>query len=127
MMQRPILSGRLGKWVYSLVEYDLSYELLTVVIGQVVIDFIVDHNVKIDGDCLVAVCPWKLFFDGSVCAKGCGIGCLMVSPSGVLHELAARLEFVYTNNQAEYEALVAGMEWLVDMKGDMLRFMVILS
>jgi hypothetical protein len=127
MMQRPILSGRLGKWVYSLVEYDLSYELLTAVIGQVVVDFIVDHNVKIDGDCLVAVCPWKLFFDGSVCAKGCGIGCLMVSPNGVLHELAARLEFVCTNNQAEYEALVARMEWLVDMKGDMLRFMVILS
>jgi ribonuclease HI len=60
--------------------------------------------------------PRKLFFDGSVCAKGCGISCVMVSPSGVIHELAARLEFACINHQAEYEALVAGLEWLVDMK-----------
>jgi hypothetical protein len=28
MMQKPILSGRLGKWAYSLVEYDVKYEPL---------------------------------------------------------------------------------------------------
>ena len=26
MLQRPILSGRIGKWAYALIEYDLSYE-----------------------------------------------------------------------------------------------------
>ena len=26
MLQRPILSGRMGKWAYSLVEYDLKFE-----------------------------------------------------------------------------------------------------
>jgi hypothetical protein len=26
MSQKLILSGRLGKWVYALVEYDLKYE-----------------------------------------------------------------------------------------------------
>jgi hypothetical protein len=25
---KPILSGRMGKWAYALVEYDLAYELL---------------------------------------------------------------------------------------------------
>jgi ribonuclease HI len=49
-------------------------------------------------------------------ALGCGISCVMVSSSGIAHELLARLELVCTNNQAEYEALVAGLEWLVDMK-----------
>jgi hypothetical protein len=28
MLHKPILRGRLGKWAYSFVEYDLSYEPL---------------------------------------------------------------------------------------------------
>jgi hypothetical protein len=68
MMHKPILSGRLGKWAYSLIEYELSYEPLRVVKGQVVADFIVDYEIKDDDICMVATTPWKLFFDGSVCA-----------------------------------------------------------
>jgi hypothetical protein len=33
MIQKPILSGRMGKWAYSLVEYELSYEPLQAVKG----------------------------------------------------------------------------------------------
>jgi hypothetical protein len=28
MSQNPIMSGRIGKWAYALVEYDLAYESL---------------------------------------------------------------------------------------------------
>jgi hypothetical protein len=28
MLLKPILSGRIGKWAYALVEYDLAYKLL---------------------------------------------------------------------------------------------------
>ena len=28
MLQKPILSGKIGKWAYALVEYDLAYESL---------------------------------------------------------------------------------------------------
>jgi ribonuclease HI len=56
------------------------------------------------------------FFDGSVCTKDCGIGCVMLSSSGVTYELSMQLEFSCTNNQMEYEALVVGLEWLIDMK-----------
>jgi ribonuclease HI len=47
---------------------------------------------------------------------GLYIGCVMVSPNEMTHELLVRLEFACTNNQAEYEALVARMEWLVNLK-----------
>jgi ribonuclease HI len=82
-----------------------------------VADFIIDHNVKaeVDDECLVADNVWKLYFDRLVCAKGCGIDCWMVSPNGVTHEPSIRLEFSCTNNQVEYEALVSGLEWLMDM------------
>jgi hypothetical protein len=32
-----------GKWAYSLVEYDLIHEPLCAMKGQVVADFIIDH------------------------------------------------------------------------------------
>jgi hypothetical protein len=45
MLQNPIMSGRIGKWAYALIEYDLAYEPLKVVKGQVVADFIVEHRI----------------------------------------------------------------------------------
>jgi hypothetical protein len=94
MLQKPILSGRLGKWAYALVEYDLEYEPLEAIKGQVVADFIVNHNIELCSDiCVIEKGIWKMFFDGSVCSQGQGVRCLIVSPHGVEHEVSIRLEF----------------------------------
>jgi hypothetical protein len=45
ILQQPILSGRIGKWVYALIEYDLTYEPLKSIKGQVVADFIDGHSI----------------------------------------------------------------------------------
>jgi len=45
MLQKPILSGRIGKWAYGLVEYNLACEPLESMRGQIVADFIVEHRV----------------------------------------------------------------------------------
>jgi hypothetical protein len=50
MLYGAILSGRLGKWVYGLVEYNLVYESLKSIKGQIVADFIVEHRVDIEHD-----------------------------------------------------------------------------
>jgi ribonuclease HI len=41
---------------------------------------------------------------------------VLVTPGGEVRVLAIRLEFKCTNNQAEYEALVVGLEVLMAMK-----------
>jgi hypothetical protein len=98
------------------VEYDLRFEPLKARRGQVVTYFIVDHGVEMDNVvCLIDEEGWKLFFDGSVCSQGRGVGCLIVSPSGSEHEISVRLEFDCTNNQAEYEALLIVLGLLVDI------------
>jgi hypothetical protein len=69
MPHKPIFSGRMRKWAYYLVDYDLAFEPLQAKRGQVVTNFVVDHMIALDEDaCLVEVVPWKLFFDGSVCS-----------------------------------------------------------
>jgi ribonuclease HI len=45
MLQNPIMSGRIGKWAYALIEYDLAYEPLKAVKGQVVADFIIERRI----------------------------------------------------------------------------------
>jgi hypothetical protein len=99
VLLKPILSGRIGKWAYVLVEYDLAYEPLRSMKGQVVANFIIDHVIEVDHPIsLIQLSPWRLYFDGSVCAKGQGAGCVIISPSGVDIDLSIRLEFACTNN-----------------------------
>jgi hypothetical protein len=75
MLLKPISSGRIGKWAYALVEYDLAYEPLRLMKGQVVADFIVDYAINIEHSVgLVQLKPWGVFFDGSVSSKGQGAG-----------------------------------------------------
>ena len=88
MLQKPILSGRIGKWTYAL-EYELAYESLKSVKGQIVADFIVEHRINDEHDLQVGyiTCtPWKLYFDGSVCDDGRGVGIsnVLISPSGAV-------------------------------------------
>jgi hypothetical protein len=75
MLQRPILSGRLGKWAYALVEFDLKFEPLKAMKGQVLADFIVDHGVEPSRDeCMVKEDQWEMYFDESVCSKDEALG-----------------------------------------------------
>jgi hypothetical protein len=45
-LENPIMSGRIGKLAYALIEYDLAYEPLKSMKGQVVADFIVQHWIE---------------------------------------------------------------------------------
>nr|GEX99539.1 reverse transcriptase domain-containing protein [Tanacetum cinerariifolium] len=53
--------------------------------------------------------PWTLFTDGSSCMDGSGAGLILTKPKGVEFTYALRFQFAASNNEAEYEALVAGL------------------
>ncbi|XP_070007817.1 uncharacterized protein [Nicotiana sylvestris] len=56
---------------------------------------------------------WKMFFDGVVNAKGDGIGAILISPIGQNYPSTVRLRFFFTNNIAEYEACIMGMNMAI--------------
>jgi ribonuclease HI/probable phosphoglycerate mutase len=117
-LQKPILSARFGKWIYALVEYDLCCEPIGSMRGQIVADFIVKHRIDKQLDLnvgYITFTPWKLHFDGSACTSGCGVGIIIMSPSGAIFEALSWLDHKCTNNQIEYGALLFGLQILHDM------------
>ncbi|KAL2250131.1 UNVERIFIED_CONTAM: Transposon Tf2-11 polyprotein [Sesamum indicum] len=80
VMSRPEASGRLIKWAVEL------------------------------GDPEEKSCKWMLHVDGSSNANNGGAGILIEGPKEVEIKVAARLSFPVTNNEAEYEALIQGLE-----------------
>ncbi|XP_077223005.1 uncharacterized protein LOC143856622 [Tasmannia lanceolata] len=53
---------------------------------------------------------WTLYFDGASNQKGQGVGALLISPRNEHIPLAVKLQFECTNNMAEYEAYIVGLE-----------------
>ena len=52
---------------------------------------------------------WKVYVDGAANQRGSGVGLVVISPKGVVIEKSLRLGFLAMNNEAEYEAILAGM------------------
>ena len=65
--------------------------------------------------------PWELYVDGAANQRGPGMGLVLVSPEKITNEKSLRLSILATNNEAEYEALLKGMEMVQKMGGKAVR------
>ncbi|XP_058764396.1 uncharacterized protein LOC131637841 [Vicia villosa] len=59
---------------------------------------------------------WSLIFDGAVNTYGKGIGAIIVMPQSSHVPFIVRLMFDCTNNMAEYEACIIGLEEAIDLR-----------
>ncbi|KAM1041861.1 hypothetical protein ACFX2I_030941 [Malus domestica] len=124
ILQSPDTSGRMIKWAIALGEFDISYQPKPAEKGQAVADFIADFTYPVDIASTpeaVASLPseaqkvesttsaWSLYVDGSSNQQGCGAGLVLTTPDKVAMEYALRFKFKASNNEAEYEALLAGL------------------
>ncbi|XP_072052088.1 uncharacterized protein [Arachis hypogaea] len=89
-----------------------------VVKGQVITGFLVDNSKGLNDQGAnivdVEINYWKLYFDGSKHKDGAGVGILIVSPEGIPSEFLFELKYPCSNNVAKYEALILGLEILID-------------
>jgi len=56
-----------------------------------------------------------MYFDRSLMKTGAGAGLLFISPLGVHMRYMVRLHFPSSNNTAEYEALVNGLQMAIEL------------
>ncbi|GKA30206.1 reverse transcriptase domain-containing protein [Tanacetum coccineum] len=112
VISKPDASGRLQKWSVLLGEYNISYRPRTAVKGQILADFLIEKpetDIVLPQSEVKLPEPWILFTDGSSCVDGSGAGLILTNPEGMEFTYALRFEFTATNNEAEYEALLAGL------------------
>ncbi|GKB25566.1 reverse transcriptase domain-containing protein [Tanacetum coccineum] len=82
--------------------------------GQILADFIVERPEEDSLDTPMEEeeeLPeaWILFTDGSSCTDGSRAKLILTNPEGMKFTYALRFRFDATNNEAEYEALIAGL------------------
>ncbi|XP_037493390.1 uncharacterized protein LOC119370088 [Jatropha curcas] len=65
------------------------------------------------GNCTLMDQPIETYFDGSANRNGAGAGIVIEAPNGEVTTMCKRLLLPVTNNMAEYEACIMGMETLL--------------
>ncbi|XP_073045532.1 uncharacterized protein [Primulina eburnea] len=103
IMTHAEVSGRMIKWTVELGEYDIEYKPRAAIKAQALSDFLTEmiqpEEEKV----------WRVFVDGASNIAGCGVGVVLISPLEERIKLALRIDFRVTNNEAEYEAVLAGL------------------
>ncbi|GJX26961.1 reverse transcriptase domain-containing protein [Tanacetum coccineum] len=116
IMSRPDVAGRLQKWSVMLGEHNITYRPRTSVKGQILKDFLVEKPDESSSDTPMVEVPqepWTLFMVGS--SDGSAVGLILTSPEGTEFTYALRFQFTASNNEAEYEALIAGLRIAAQM------------
>ena len=121
VLHKPETSGRLMKWAIELSEFDIRYKPKTAIKGQVLADFVMEftsaepaENAQTPTDLPI----WRLSIDGATNAQGSRAGLILTSPEGIDIEYALRFGFQPFNNEAKYEAVIAGLNLAHSMEVD---------
>ena len=131
MTKSSSLNGRLTKWAMLLFQYEMQFLSQKAVKKQAETDFLAEHldlrTIKLYKDipdeiaevCLIQASfeeqVWQLFFDGAsrTGPRGnivAGVGVVLVSPQNYVIPRAFKLTESCSNNVAEYNALMIGMQ-----------------
>jgi ribonuclease HI len=105
--------------MFALSEFDIRYQPVKAVKEQTLTDLIVERiNTNVT---TISVRAWAMYFDGSACEDGCGVGILLVWPREVTYSFSIRLPAPCTNNLAEYEAVHRGMGLLLEARAEVVE------
>jgi ribonuclease HI len=114
VLRKLDLSGRLVNWAIELSEFDVEFVPRNAIKGQILADFVAKFT-GITEEAFLKVDLWIIHVDGSATRQGGGAGVMIKAPNGESLLSSWRLEFWVTNNEAEYEAVIAGLRIAQEM------------
>ena len=108
-MSSPEAARRMALWAIELSKFEVQYRPQTAVKGKIVANFIAEYTQSkekgVEGQKLRSI-----YTDGLLTQRSGGAGVVIQTPEGDKIKCMIRLDFSTTNNEAEYEALVAGLD-----------------
>lgn len=114
ILHKPDMSGRLASWTIELSQFNIEFAPRTSTKSQVLYDFMTECNFESPEEGEISPSnekkSWILFTDGSSTSAAGGTGVILTSPDGFKVQQAIKFHFNVTNNEAEYEALIAGLQ-----------------
>ncbi|XP_048134220.1 uncharacterized protein LOC125314909 [Rhodamnia argentea] len=126
LLEKPALVGKLAKWQILISEFDVQTMTQKSVKGRAIADMLAESAAgsqsedgidPLDDRVLpITTEKWIMYFDGAVNLSGSGTGALLISSDGQHYPVAAKLLFPCTNNIAEYEACILGLQAAIEMK-----------
>ncbi|XP_016192739.1 uncharacterized protein LOC107633647 [Arachis ipaensis] len=111
ILTKPELAGRLTKWSIELSEYDIQYQPRKSPRLQILADFLSE----LTNEDIQAEQNWSLYVDGASNKEGSGAGVTLKEGEHVIAEQSLQFTFAASNNQAEYETLLAGLKLAQDL------------
>ncbi|XP_048131576.1 uncharacterized protein LOC125314137 [Rhodamnia argentea] len=126
LLEKPALVGKLAKWQILISEFDVQTMTQKSVKVRAIADMLAENaagpqagdeiDPLDDRVLLVTAERWIMYFDGAVNLSGSGTGAVLISPDGQHYPIAAKLLFPCTNNIAEYEARILGLQAAMEME-----------
>ena len=131
LFEKPALVGKVARWLLLLAEFELKFITRKSVKGRAVAEFLADFPIQgaedqefefPDEELMEAKEEvWQLYFDGASNQNGYGVGVLIVAPDDAHIPLAFKLCFGVTNNEAEYEACIIGLQAAIELKAEVME------
>ena len=116
-------SERLMKWAIEMSEFNIRYKPKTAIKGQVLADFVMEFTSAepaLNAQTMTDLPILKLYVDGASNVQGSRAGLILTSPEGIDIEYALIFGFQASNNEAEYEAVIAGLNLAHSLEVDQL-------
>jgi hypothetical protein len=107
--------GRIAKWACELGAHDIEFRPRTAIKTQALVDFVSEWTEQQVPDNPKTAEVWRMYFDGSLKLQGAGAGILFTAPGGEQLKYALQLLFSASNNAAEYEALIHGLNIVISL------------
>lgn len=89
----------------ELSQFDIDYKPKRVIKTQALADFVAEFTMIED----LEADYWIVYTDGSSTVGVKGVGVIFLSPEKVILKYRVQLQFLITNNEAEYEAVLTGL------------------
>ena len=112
------------KWAIELSEFDIRYKPKTEIKGQILADFVMEFTSAELAEATQTTPDlpiWRLSVGWAANAQGSGVGLILTSPEGIDIEYVLGFGFRASNNEAEYEAVIVGLNLTHSMEVDQLE------